>query len=192
MNFLKVIFRNLRQGPSTDPFPFGETFTPEALRGRIAFDASRCSVCRMCEHVCAGGAIHFEETPHGVEFILWHNTCTFCGLCEHYCVPKAIHLTNDWHLAHRQEDKYRMIEEGKMPFRRCRACSTSFLPASDALMEKVYHSPATIDSAMSELCPDCRRKRAGAQQHTPGLDQIHDLAISLREPRLNHSEKHHD
>ena len=32
--FLKILFRNLLQGPSTDPFPLGETFTPERLRGR--------------------------------------------------------------------------------------------------------------------------------------------------------------
>ena len=192
MNFLKVLIRNLRQGPSTDPFPFGETFTPDALRGRIAFDASRCSVCRMCEHVCAGGAIRFEETPHGVEFILWHNTCTFCGLCEHYCVPKASHLTNDWHLAHKQEDKYRMIEEGTMLFKTCVACSTSFLPASPALMDKVYHTPAAIDPAMSELCPDCRRARAAAQQNTPGIDQIHAPGIAHRELHLNPIEKRHE
>jgi len=192
MNFLKVLFRNLRQGPSTDPFPFGETFTPEALRGRIAFDASRCSVCRMCEHVCAGGAIRFEETPQGVEFILWHNTCTFCGLCEHYCVPKAIHLTNDWHLAHKQEDKYRMIEEGTMYFKSCVACSSAFLPPSDALLDKVYPTPAAIDPAMSELCPDCRRARAAAQQTTPGMAQIHEPGLTLRPLRLNHNEKRHD
>lgn len=164
MNIFKLLFRNLRQGPSTDPFPFGETFTPEALRGRIAFDASRCSACRMCEHVCAGGAIRFEETPQGVEFVLWHNTCTFCGLCEHYCVPKAIHLTRDWHLAHRQEDKYRMIEAGLMPFQPCVSCGTPYLPASAALLDRVYLTAGAPDPAMSTLCPDCRRTRAAAQQ----------------------------
>lgn len=192
MNFLKVLIRNLRKGPSTDPFPFGETFTPEALRGRIAFDASRCSACRMCEHVCAGGAIHFEETPQGVEFVLWHNTCTFCGLCEHYCVPKAIHLTNDWHLAHKQEDKYRMTEEGTMLFQTCTACQTAFLPASPALMDKVYQTPDSLDAAMRQLCPDCRQARAAAQQNTPGIDLIGDLGINPRVPRLNHREKRHD
>ena len=30
--FLKVLFRNLLEGPSTDPFPLGETFTPDRLR----------------------------------------------------------------------------------------------------------------------------------------------------------------
>ncbi len=36
--FLKILFRNLLQGPSTDPFPLGETFTPERLRGRVKID----------------------------------------------------------------------------------------------------------------------------------------------------------
>ncbi len=38
MSFLKIFARNLALGPSTDPFPFGETFTPKALRGRVKFD----------------------------------------------------------------------------------------------------------------------------------------------------------
>ncbi|MCW2479348.1 4Fe-4S ferredoxin [Candidatus Symbiopectobacterium sp. NZEC135] len=192
MNFLKILIRNLRQGPATDPFPFGETFTPDALRGRIAFDATRCSVCRMCEHVCAGGAIRFEETPQGVEFILWHNTCTFCGLCEHYCVPKAIHLTNDWHLAHRQEDKYRMTEEGAMPYHTCIGCGASFLAPSAALLDNVYQTPGSIDPALSLRCPDCRRTRAAAQQNTPGIDTISDLGIANRTLHLNLCEKPHD
>ena len=36
--FLKVLFRNLLEGPSTDPFPLGETFTPERLRGKAVVD----------------------------------------------------------------------------------------------------------------------------------------------------------
>lgn len=192
MNFIKILIRNLIQGPSTDPFPFGETFTPEGLRGRIAFDASRCSACRMCEHVCAGGAIRFEETPQGMQFVLWHNTCTFCGLCEHYCMPKAIRLTNDWHLAHRQEDKYRMIEEGLMAYQTCVQCSSRFTPASGALLEKVYDAPNAASTELRQLCPDCRQRRSAAQQNTPGIGVISDLFIDTRAKSAANREKNHD
>lgn len=40
--FLKVLFRNLLEGPSTDPFPLGETFTPARLRGRAKVDPTLC------------------------------------------------------------------------------------------------------------------------------------------------------
>ncbi len=168
MNFIRILFRNLTQGPSTDPFPFGATFTPKGLRGRIAFDAARCSGCRMCEHVCAGGAIRFDPTPEGLQFTLWHNTCTFCGLCEHYCIPKAIHLTEDWHLAHRQEDKYRMIEQGTVAYQPCAECGVRFIPISAALVTRVYGAGTAAVARLGRLCPDCRRKRSAAGLNTTG------------------------
>ncbi len=168
MNFIRILFRNLLKGPSTDPFPFGETFTPKGLRGRIAFDESKCSGCRMCEHVCAGGAIRFDESPEGLQFTLWHNSCTFCGLCEHYCVPRAIHLTEDWHLAHKQEDKYRMIEQGTVAYLACASCGGRFIPPSDALLEKVYGGNSAALTELSRLCPDCRRSRSASRLNTPG------------------------
>ena len=64
--------------------------------------------------------------------------------------------------------------------------------ASAALMDKVYPTPAAIDPAMSELCPDCRRARAAAQQNTPGMEQIHELGLTQRALRLNPNEKRHD
>ncbi len=82
----------------------------------------------MCEHVCAGGAIRCEDSEKGMKFTVWHNSCTFCGLCEHYCMPKAITLTEDWHLAHKQEDKYKMIEQGIVALVSCEYCSKKMTP----------------------------------------------------------------
>ena len=33
MEFLKILWDNLKKGPVTDAFPFGETYTPDRLRG---------------------------------------------------------------------------------------------------------------------------------------------------------------
>lgn len=49
MGFLGVLIRNLVAGPSTDPFPFGETFTPATLRGRVEYHPADCIACRACE-----------------------------------------------------------------------------------------------------------------------------------------------
>ena len=35
MEFLKILWDNLKKGPVTDAFPFGETYTPDRLRGRV-------------------------------------------------------------------------------------------------------------------------------------------------------------
>ncbi len=105
MAFLKVLLNNLRKGPSTDPFPFGETVTHAAYRGKVTFDAAACVGCRMCAHVCAGGAIRFSEDQDGLYFTIWHNTCISCGLCASYYRTKAIRLSNNWHLSHLQDQK---------------------------------------------------------------------------------------
>jgi len=160
MKMLKVLLQNLIKGPSTDPFPFGETFTPKGLRARIRFDEEACTGCRMCEHVCAGGAIRFHDSPDGLEFTLWHNTCTFCGLCEHYCVPKAIKLTEDWHLAHKQEDKYTMTETGTVALISCVQCKKQMLPTSRQLNAVAYKGSNEMIERLGSMCPDCRRKQS--------------------------------
>lgn len=159
-SFLKVLARNLIQGPSTDPFPFGETSTPKGYRGRVRFDASACVGCRMCEHVCAGGAIRFEESESELRFTLWHNTCTFCGLCQHYCQTKAIALTEDWHLSHRQSEKFAMVEQGTIPFVACLGCETLMIPVAKELMRLAYRETNQDIDRLARLCPDCRRKQA--------------------------------
>ncbi|BCR03156.1 4Fe-4S ferredoxin [Desulfuromonas versatilis] len=159
-SFLKVLARNLIQGPSTDPFPFGETSTPKGYRGRVRFDASACVGCRMCEHVCAGGAIRFGESESGLRFTLWHNSCTFCGLCRHYCQTGAIALTEDWHLAHRQAEKYAMVEEGTVPLVSCLGCGIAMIPVARELMRRAYGETNGDIDRLRRLCPDCRRKTA--------------------------------
>ena len=157
-SFLKVLARNLIQGPCTDPFPFGETFTPKGLRARVRFNADACVGCRMCEHVCAGGAIRFEEGESELRFILWHNSCTFCGLCQHYCKTKAIVLSEDWHLTHRQEEKYAMVEQGTISFVSCFGCGISMIPVAGELMRIAYRETNQDIDRLRRLCPDCRQK----------------------------------
>jgi formate hydrogenlyase subunit 6/NADH:ubiquinone oxidoreductase subunit I len=156
--WLSVLFKNLLKGPATEAFPLGEaTATPKRYRGRAMFDASSCSGCRTCEYVCAGGAIHFEEQSDGLHFTLWHNTCVFCGMCEQNCMSKAIHLSNDWHLAHTQDKKYAMVEQGTVPYKPCLSCGKQMLPTPAPLMELAYRGDSLRIAELRQLCPDCRR-----------------------------------
>ncbi|GAW92319.1 4Fe-4S dicluster domain-containing protein [Calderihabitans maritimus] len=161
-SFLKIAIRNLFKGPCTDPYPFGETFVPRGLRGKIKYNAEACVACRMCEYVCAGGAIQIKEAPDksGLEFILWHNTCAFCGLCEHYCPTKAIRLTEDFHTAHRQEDKYRYVEKGFIKYVHCVQCAAPMVPVAPELLSVAYEQVNKDIERLRQLCPKCRQKQA--------------------------------
>ncbi|HVJ05609.1 MAG TPA: 4Fe-4S dicluster domain-containing protein [Candidatus Saccharimonadales bacterium] len=155
--WLSILVRNLLKGPSTEPFPFAEATTPSKYRGRVEFDASRCSGCQTCQYVCAAGAIHFDETAEGMRFTLWHNSCVFCGMCEQNCMSHAIHLSNDWHLAHPQEQKYQLVEQGTVPYQACRECGQRMLPAPLPLMQKAFRGDSPQIQALRQLCPICRQ-----------------------------------
>lgn len=160
MGFLKILARNLRLGPSTDPYPFGETFVPENLRGKVSYDAKACVACRMCVHVCAGGAIRIEESADkkGLDFTLWHNTCAFCGLCAYYCPTGAIKLTPDFHTAHVQAEKYTFTETGFVGYVPCRRCGRPMVPVAKKLLEQGYGDLTGEVENLSSLCEECRRE----------------------------------
>jgi formate hydrogenlyase subunit 6/NADH:ubiquinone oxidoreductase subunit I len=163
--WLSVLVKNLLNGPSTEPFPFGEATTPARYRGRATFDASACSGCRTCEYVCASGAIHFEERPDGLRFTLWHNTCVFCGMCQQNCMSKAIRLSNDWHLAHTQDKKYAMVEQGTVAYKPCLKCGKQMLPTPAPLMQLAYHGDSKQIETLRQLCPNCRRSASAGGKH---------------------------
>jgi formate hydrogenlyase subunit 6/NADH:ubiquinone oxidoreductase subunit I len=158
MSFLKIFARNLAQGPSTDPFPFGETFTPAALRGRVQFDVKDCTGCRACEQVCAGIAIRLDKVPEGLRFLMFHNTCTFCGLCEFYCPTKAIRLSNDWNMAHHASEGFSQFIREVIPAINCSQCNKPAL-ATYPLIPGVNPplNPEEVEIARG-MCPGCRRK----------------------------------
>ena len=157
--FFKILLRNIIKGPSTIQYPFADSPAPEKLRGKIRHNPEACVACGMCEYVCAGGAIKLQETDDkkGVNFVAWHNSCTFCGLCEYYCPTKAIHLTNDYHTAHLQENKYSYSEKTVVRKQRCISCGELFIPLSPVFMKKVYGETGD-EKGRSKMCPKCRRK----------------------------------
>lgn len=159
-SFFKILVDNVTSGPSTDPYPFGPTFEPAALRGKIKFNEDACVLCNTCVHVCAGGAIKILEAADksGKEFTVWHNTCAFCGLCEHYCPTKAIKLTNDYHTAHKQEDKYKYIERRFVKYATCSMCSQKMPPVVPELLDVAFEHVNDGIREISQLCPTCRQK----------------------------------
>ncbi len=158
--FLKVLAQNLRKGPSTDPFPLGETFTPERFRGKVTLDADRCMGCGICRHVCAPGAINItvRSDQSGYDLSVWHNSCCLCAQCRHFCPTKAISLSNDWHNAHIQEEKFTWIEKKYMPYVPCSRCGAGMRLLPLDMAQKLYATNTDIDPEhIRTLCPQCRQ-----------------------------------
>jgi len=157
--FLKIALQNLVKGPSTIKYPFEDSPAPEKLRGKIKHNPDICLACRMCEYVCTAGAIKIQESEDNksIDFMVWHNSCTYCGLCEFYCPTKAIHLTNDYHTAHLQEEKYDYCEKTQIKKAVCEHCGEPIMPLTPAMIQKVYGEDGDA-KGLSRLCPKCRRK----------------------------------
>ena len=158
MNFLSLFVRNLREGPYTESFPFGPAPTAKRFRGRIAFDASTCEGCRICERMCPAGAIRFTRAPEGMTFDCWHATCVFCGNCEFHCPTKSVHQTVDWHLAHRQDEKFGLVEHGLIPNQICTGCGAKALATAPAARSLTPPLSAEEVEQLKPLCPKCRAK----------------------------------
>ena len=170
LGFLKILARNIIQGPATIAFPFREAHTPQRFRGRVTMSPEKCVGCAICRHVCAGRAIRIEQNSDktGYNFTIWHNTCALCGLCRHFCPTSAISMTNDWHNAHLQSDKYSWAEHHFVPYLRCAGCEAPIRMLPPELATRVYaHSPVDMTQLM-KLCPNCRQV-AAAQRQVEGV-----------------------
>ena len=113
--YLGTALTNMFKKPVTEAFPAGEP--PKAqpnYRGRIAFDASKCINCGMCERVCAAGCMSRKPAPlpggepgdQEITFTFDLTSCTFCGLCSDFCAKKAITLTDDYMMTGTEHEEF--------------------------------------------------------------------------------------
>ena len=180
MSFLKVLWNNLRQGPVTDPFPFGETYTPERLRGRVEIDASLCTGCGTCAHVCTAGAINIarKDDGSGFDVTVWRNTCCLCGQCRYYCPTKAITISNNWHNAHRNTQKYTWLTRASITYDTCEGCGARmrFLPKS--VIDRIYAGHNEVNARrIAHLCPKCRLLESAVEEDRACyIDHLKQLA----------------
>ncbi len=162
--FLNTLLQNIISGPATDPFPFGETFSPKRVRGLIRIDRDLCLGCGMCRHVCAAGAINIQRNSLGWTITIWQDSCCLCRSCVTYCPMHAMSIDPNWHSAHVEEDKYKRIEQHTISYQPCARCGTPMRVMSLERAKELYAADPDIDpEEIRHLCRSCRQIRDAEQ-----------------------------
>lgn len=164
--FLKILIRNIFQGPATEAFPLAPAPTPDRFRGRVSINPDLCVGCGICKHVCTGGAINISPSDDktGYHYTVWYNSCCLCGSCRYYCPTNAISIVNNWHNSHFQEEKYKMAETHFIPYMHCEGCGALMRVLPPHIAAKIYaHSPVDVNKII-KLCPSCRQIATAEQQ----------------------------
>lgn len=157
MGILHVLWNNMRRGPrtrmSTDVVP-----TPAGFRGLIEHDASLCTGCRTCAHVCAPKAISFEKANGAaITWKFFAGQCSFCGLCVQYCPTHAIANRGKLPEVGGDLSQYQVAHE--VPYQPCSQCSRPIVPLPQPVLDQIYHGDVTQALRDQQaLCEDCRRR----------------------------------
>jgi formate hydrogenlyase subunit 6/NADH:ubiquinone oxidoreductase subunit I len=104
------ISRSLFAKPITEFYPFQKKPSPERLRGKLLFDATRCTGCKICVRDCPANALELCVIDKAAKrFVLrFHSDrCTFCAQCVFSCNFDSISLSHEaWELAALSKDGF--------------------------------------------------------------------------------------
>ena len=133
---------------------------PAGFRGLIEHDASLCTGCTACAHVCAPQAISFDVSDgRSVTWNFFAGQCSFCGLCVQYCPTHAI--TNRGQLPPVTGDPSLLRVSHAVDYRACAQCGRPVAPLPQAVLEQLYPGGVS-ESVRAEqaLCEACRRRES--------------------------------
>ncbi len=101
---------SLMHKPVTERYPFEHYPTPERLRGRLFWDAEKCTGCGLCTMDCPSEAIEvFVLDRKAKRFVFKYkvDSCTFCAQCVASCRQGSIQLSSEvWELAALNEQAF--------------------------------------------------------------------------------------
>ncbi len=97
------VIHSLFQAPVTQKYPFVRSETPQRLRGKLTWEAERCSACQLCAKECPANALQvitIDRTNRRYVMQYKMDRCTFCAQCVLNCRFKCIEMAaDDWELA---------------------------------------------------------------------------------------------
>lgn len=97
------VFQSLFRRPVTRDYPVERKPAPDRLRGKLHWDPTKCTGCRLCSKDCPANAIEVTMVDKATKRIVmtYHmDRCTFCAQCVRSCSQNALELSNhEWELA---------------------------------------------------------------------------------------------
>lgn len=100
---LSDVFRSLFRRTATRQYPFERQPGPPSLRGKLHWDAEKCTGCCLCSKDCPAKAIEVVLVDKAEKrmVVRYHaDRCTYCAQCVFSCPQNALQLAPDeWELA---------------------------------------------------------------------------------------------
>jgi NAD(P)H-quinone oxidoreductase subunit I len=102
------VFKSLFKKPATEKYPFERKPDPERLRGKLFWNAEKCTGCQMCVRDCPANALELIVIDRASKkFVMKYHAerCTFCNQCVFSCKFGCLNLSHeDWELASLQQE----------------------------------------------------------------------------------------
>lgn len=106
---VKQVLQSLFKKPATLNYPVEKPEAPERYRGKIKFDPSKCTGCKLCMKDCPSNAIDIKKVGEKeFELSIDLAKCIYCGQCSYSCARHAIELTKEFELAQLNNDKLKV------------------------------------------------------------------------------------
>jgi formate hydrogenlyase subunit 6/NADH:ubiquinone oxidoreductase subunit I len=104
------ISRSLFTRPVTERYPFERKPAPERLRGKLVYDSSKCTGCKVCVRDCPASAIELMVVDKATKrfVIRFHvDRCTYCAQCVVSCNFDCLAMSHEqWELAALSRDSF--------------------------------------------------------------------------------------
>lgn len=118
-SMLNDVFVSLFKRPFTERYPYVTRPAPERMRGRLEWDASKCTGCLLCVKDCPADAIDVKIIDRAAKrFTFKYRTdrCIYCAQCVESCRPGALSMSREnWHLAATSKEPFYVVYGEKEP-----------------------------------------------------------------------------
>ncbi len=112
-SMLSDIMRSLVRRPFTERYPFVVKPAPERTRGRLEWDAEKCTGCMLCVKDCPADAIQVTVVDRAAKKLIFRyrtDRCVYCGQCVVSCKPGALSMSPEhWHLSSTTKESFSVV-----------------------------------------------------------------------------------